>query len=291
MLQYDEVAIKEIHSWKNPEPSFIDNLMAHIRKPINSVTAMLPDAPESIANVLKKSIIGIVSACNDAAHYSTQPGLIYKEFRDNSHKSVYSHKDIQKLDLEHVDRVVGYLAAKYKGIALVEGAATGSAGIFGIPVDIAALITLNLRAISEYATYYGFDTRSQEERLFALNILSLASAPSDASKIVAMSQLIKIAETAAQKKAWKILEQHYFVQISQKIAESLGRKLTKAKLAQIAPVTGSFVGAGFNAYYTSKVCDAAYYLYRERFLAKKYGSKIIDECVSPADSFEPETVD
>lgn len=37
------------------------------------------------------------------------------------------------------------------------------------------------------------------------------------------------------------------------------------------PVVGAAVGAGFNAYYTSKVCDAAFYLYRERFLQRKYG--------------------
>ena len=43
---------------------------------------------------------------------------------------------------------------------------------------------LNLRAIGEYATYYGFDIGRQEERLFALNVLGLASSPSDAAKAV-----------------------------------------------------------------------------------------------------------
>ena len=36
------------------------------------------------------------------------------------------------------------------------------------------------------------------------------------------------------------------------------------------------IGGGFNAYYTAKVCDAAYFLYRERFLARKYGPEIIE---------------
>jgi hypothetical protein len=55
-------------------------------------------------------------------------------------------------------------------------------------------------------------------------------------------------------------------------AHALGLQLTRAKLAQVVPVTGAFVGSGFNTYFTSKVCTAAYYLYRERFLAQKYGS-------------------
>ena len=34
-----------------------------------------------------------------------------------------------------------------------------------------------------------------------------------------------------------------------------------------------------NAYYTDKVCTAAYHLYRERFLARKYGSHLISDKV------------
>src|SRR5215204_3703609 len=56
--------------------------------------------------------------------------------------------------------IVAWLDVKYKGIALVEGAGAGSVGLLGIPPDIVALITLNLRAIGEYATYYGFDVSS-----------------------------------------------------------------------------------------------------------------------------------
>jgi hypothetical protein len=40
-------------------------------------------------------------------------------------------------------------------------------------------------------------------------------------------------------------------------------------------MTGAFVGGGFNAYYTSKVCDAAFFLYRERWLIEKYGAEVI----------------
>jgi len=51
---------------------------------------------------------------------------------------------------------------------------------------------MNLRAIGEYATYYGFDIHKQEERLFAMNVLGLASSPTDASKALAMAQLVRI---------------------------------------------------------------------------------------------------
>jgi len=182
---------------------------------------------------------------------------------------------------------VAWLDAKYKGIALVEGAGTGFVGLPGIPADIVALITLNLRAIGEYATYYGFDISSQEERLFAMNVLGLASSPTDASKGLAMAQLVRIAQDVAKKRTWKELEQHAFVQLIQQLAKALSIRLTKAKLAQVVPVAGAAVGGGFNAYFTAKVCDAAYYLYRERFLAAKHGAEVIEVTVEPAQDLDP----
>jgi hypothetical protein len=77
------------------------------------------------------------------------------------------------------------------------------------------------------------------------------------------------------------------VVVMQRIAKRIGVRLTKAKLAQTIPVIGAGVGAGFNAWYVSRVCNAAYFLYRERFLAEKYGPEVIDETIRGAQSFDP----
>lgn len=246
---------------------------------------MLLSTP-AIGDVIKKSIEGLTSVCNDAAQWSVRPEAIFKEFRNDKHE-VNHVKDISQLDLKEIDKVVGWLAAKYKGIALVEGAGTGATGAIGLAVDIPALITLNLRAIGEYATYYGFDLSRQEERLFALNILGLASSPNDASKALAMAQLVKIAQDTAKNATWKVLEQNVFVKVIQQISKALGIRLTKAKLAQAIPALGAAVGGGFNAYFTMRVCDSAYYLYRERFLAEKYGVDVIEVTVKPAEDIDP----
>lgn len=91
-----------------------------------------------------------------------------------------------------------------------------------------------------------------------------------------MSELVRIAKDVARKKVWKDLEEHSLVRIIQKIAQSLGIRLTKGKLGRVIPKVGAVVGGGYNAYYTDKVCDAAFNLYRERFLAEKYGLEIYD---------------
>ena len=99
--------------------------------------------------------------------------------------------------------------------------------------------------------------------------MTQASSVGDASKAAAMAQLTKLSADLARKATWKELEKSVFVQMIQQMAKSIGVRLTKAKLSQVIPVVGSLTGGGFNAYYTSKVCNAAYYLYRERFLLRK----------------------
>jgi len=286
LTAYERSAIASIHEWKNPQIGWFGKTMEVINWPLEKAGDLITEAP-GVDWVIEKAIGGLVGLLNDLAHWTVRPDAIYEEYRKAGFEHIKTPSDIFSLDLEDADRVNGWLGAKYKTLASAEGAGAGYFGLPGIPPDIVALITLNQRAIGEYATYYGYDISSQQERLFALNILGLASSPNDAAKQVAMAQLVRIAQDVAKKKVWRDLEKHSFVKIIQIIARSLGIRLTKAKLAQVIPVTGAFVGAGFNAYYTNKVCDSAFYLYRERFLAEKYGENIIEETVKPADNFDP----
>lgn len=259
--------------------------MRVVNWPLNKAGDTVLNTP-GISEAINKSIGGIVQVSNDIAQWTVRPEAIYKEFRVSGY-DVNNAKSILNLDLENIDKTVGFLAAKYKGLAGVEGAAIGATGIVGLVLDIPVLVSLNLRAIGEYATYYGFDISLQSERLFAMNVLGLASSPKDAAKQVAMSELVRIAKEVAAKKTWKSLEEHSFVRIIQHISRALGIRLTKAKLAQFVPAVGAVVGFGFNAYYTARVCEASYNLYRERFLAAKYGADVIEMTVDPAENLDP----
>lgn len=287
---YDLLALKQIHDWKHPTVGWFGKKLQVLNRPLDKAGDFLLDTP-GVGTVIKKAVQGLTTICNDAAQWSVRPEAIFEEFRKAGHENVRSHSDIVNLPLEDVDKVVGWLAAKYKGIAAAEGAGAGAVGAVGLVVDIPALIALNLRAVGEYAAYYGFDTTRQEERLFALNTLGLASSPTDASKALAMAQLVRLAQDVAKKVTWNELEKSVFVKLVQEIAKALGIRLTKAKLAQAIPMVGAAVGGGFNAYFTSKVCDAAYQLYRERFLARKHGAEVIDAAVKPAATFDAEFPD
>lgn len=270
---YELRALAEIRAWHNPVPGWFGRTLKLVNAPLDWAGDVVMNTP-GVGWAIQKSVGGLVLLLNDVAQWSVRAGAIHEEFRHAGHTGIQSSSDILKLDLSEVDSVIGWLDAKYKSAAATEGGVTGTLGLPGIPADVVALIGLNLRAIGEYA-YCGFEASRQQERLYAVNVLGLASSSADGAKAVAMAELVKIAKDVAQKRAWKELQQHTFVKILQQLAKSLGLRLTKAKLAQVVPVTGAVVGAGFNTYFTAKVCDAAYHLYRHRFLVAKYGEKWI----------------
>ncbi|MCK2083561.1 EcsC family protein [Aeromonas sp. 3925] len=292
LSDYEKRALLQIHAWKNPQQTWYDKAMNYVGRPFEFAGQVVDQVP-GFTTTCTNAMNGIVNLVNDASQWSVRPDAIFEELSDVSKRKISSLEHIPLLDLQVVDKAIGWLDTKYEGIALVEGAAAGGAAVLSpavalatIPADLFALTALNLRAIGEYGTYCGFEMTSQEERLFALNVLALASSSSDRGKQVALAHLVKIARDVALKKTWDKLEDYMFVQVVKSIAKSLSIDLTKAKLANVIPAAGAVISGGFNAYYTDKVCKSAFYLYRERLLALKYGPEVIEITVPPAKSNE-----
>lgn len=290
LSDYEKRALAQIHAWKNPQQTWFDTAMDYVNRPL-AIAGQAVDKIPGFTETCAKAMNGVVGLVNDASQWSVRPSAILAELSDISKQQITQLNQVPLLDLQVVDRAIGWLDTKYEGVALLEGAAAGGAAVINplvalaaIPADLVALLALNLRAIGEYGTYCGFDMSSQEERLFSLNILALASSTTDGGKQAALSHLVKIAQEVAKKKTWEQLEKSVFVQAVLSIAKALSINLTKAKLANVIPVAGAAIGGGFNAYYTDKVCKSAFYLYRERLLAVKCGEHAIEVTVDPAPS-------
>jgi uncharacterized protein (DUF697 family) len=277
---YENRALRKIRDWKDPKPGRFQNTIAALNWPVKKAGDAVSRIP-GFDRLVEKTVGGLIRLLNDFAQWSVRPETIFTEYRAAGHE-VNSSTDILKLDLEDVDQAIGRLGAKYKVLATGEGVATGAAGIIGLPADIVALTALSLRAIGEYATYCGFDVSRQEERLFAVHILNLASSSSERAKQKAFTELVHIAKDVASKKVLKDVQGGAFLHIIESVAKSLGLRLTRGKLAQIVPVAGAVVGGGTNAAYMAEVCTAAHNLYCERFLAERYGEEFIETTEAPA---------
>ena len=267
---YERQALADILSWRTPEKDWLTRTSNSVQSTLNSFTDYLRKIP-GVDWTIDNVVTGLVSITNEIAQDLVWRDAIFEAYRKAGHHQVDAFHNIAFLDLEHVDTLLEGLSGKYKSVAAVEGVATGFAGAAGILPDIVALITMNLRAAGEYATYCGFDISSPEERLYALHILDAAAKPKEELGPALLDQLHHAPKNVARKKTLKTIETFAVGGTVRTIAKSVAMRVTKSKLAQVMPVAGAVVAGGYNSFYTHNVCDVAYHLYRERFLFGKYG--------------------
>ncbi len=268
---YERRALREIQRWKQPPLGWFGRTVDRVNRSLRDVTDLIRKVP-GVDWTIENVVSGLLRVTNEIVQDSVWREAIYQEYRAAGH-AVEGLEDLRRLDLEHVDAALKGLDTKYRALAATQGAAAGAAGAAGILPDVVGLVALTLRAAGEYATYCGYDIAQPSERLFALQLLNAASQraddgpettalvlASDASHGVARYHTIQTVESLTLSRAIR----------------ALGIRLTRAKLANLVPMAGAFISGGFNAYYTGKVCDAAFYLYRERRLIEKYGPEILD---------------
>ena len=273
---YEQRALAEIQAWKNPGRTFLGDVGAIVNAPGKLLSAILFNNP--LGDLLGSAFKGIIGVLNDGASHTVSPEAVLRRYRQAGHR-VQDLRHLHRLPLDALDTASAHLRSRYMAVATAEGIATGAAGGPLLAADVVALIALNLRAINETATFYGFDIQDPDEQVFATQVLLLASSPDAASKTATLSKLHQIAVAVAKRRTWRQLEGMALVPIFQEAAKALGTRLTKAKLAQVVPVAGAAIGGGYNAHFTGKVTLAARHLYRERHLARQLSDAVL---VQPA---------
>ena len=276
--EYERKVLREIHRWKNPKVGWLGKTVDKVNRRLHGVTDLVRKVP-GVDWTIDNVVSGLLQLTNEIMQDSVWRDAIYQEYQKAGH-DVKSTDDIRQLDLEIVDQALRGLDTKYRSVTAAQGAAAGFAGAAGVLPDVLGLVALNLRAAGEYATYCGYDMSRPIERLYALQILHVVSLPpdhgdEDPERETALVPVRSVSHAIAQQQTVHTIEQVAVSGSIRGIAKALGSRLTKVKLGQLLPMAGAFVGGGFNAYYTTRVCDAAFHLYRERRLMEKYGPEVI----------------
>lgn len=277
---YNAKARQEIHDWRHPDRTVLDKSLAVLSTPIDKAGEALMSAPkfgDTLKQATEKTIVSLSDAANwtldvqdTIEAYQTEPD---KQEDNADHLQAASApvknlEDIAALPLQVVDDQVKLFKSRYVALTSAQGVTTGVIGWAGIPADVVGLITANLRAISEYATYYGFDMSDKGEQLFAMSLLSIASSASEDARTAALKDsfdLVKDPETLA----FNQINEEVVSRVLRQTATQVATNLVKTKAAQIVPAVGAVVAGGVNANYTAQVCEAAYQCYRERFLDRQ----------------------
>lgn len=267
---YNAQVRQEIGDWKYPDQNLLDKTVTVLSSPIVKAGEALMNAPQ-LGDALKQATEKTITTLSDAANWTldVQDTIeAYQNEPDIVELSVNKLTDIEALPVAIVDKQVKLFKSKYVALTSAQGVVTGMVGWAGIPADVVGLITANLRAISEYATYYGFDMSAKGEQLFAMSLLAVATSISAEERQAALRDIFSMVQNP-ETLAFNQINEEVVSRVLRQTATKVATNLVKTKAAQIIPAVGAVVAGGVNASYTASVCEAAHQCYRERFLNRK----------------------
>lgn len=281
---YIAKARQEIEDWMYPDSSILDKTLAALAMPIEKAGEALMNVPQ-LGDTLKQATEKTIVSLSDAANWTIDVQDTIEAYRNDSDSDGTDIKkliDIQNLPIAVADNQVKLFKSKYVALTSAQGVTTGIVGWAGIPADVVGLITANLRAISEYATYYGFDMTSKHEQVFAMSLLGLATSTSGDERQAALDDTFSLVNSDKSKNdslksdgkdpetlALNQINEEVMSRVLRQTATKVATNLVKTKAAQIVPAVGAVVAGGVNASYTASVCEAAYQCYRQRFLNRQ----------------------
>ncbi len=160
----------------------------------------------------------------------------------------------------------------------IEGAAAGAAGLVGLAADIPILYCTLFKTIQEIALCYGFPVKPPQERYHLFQALDLGHSLHHRERGRIAEQGFLMQELIRQGTRVEVLEavaaQSYrgsgtstqALARNLRLARQLALDLLERKLLQGLVIVGSAIGAAANYTLARDVGNAAFHLYRRRFL-------------------------
>jgi hypothetical protein len=267
----DALVLKEIAEFRNPAEGWFERMGEVADEALAGASDRAFDT--RLGEAAEKVAAGLAKVLNDAAAWTVRSGAIFSDFRNNGFE-VDDLADIAELSVDDVRQTLRRLDFKYRLLGAAEGAATGLAGVVGIALDVPALLTLCLRAISETATYFGFDIDVPHERYYGLMVLTVVASATDDERAQSIAEITEVSRLLGGDSG-QLPDMTPNEGLVDRLAQTLATRFSKGKLAQLVPVVGAAIGSSFNRAFLNEVCHTAELLYAERALIRKYGADVV----------------
>lgn len=234
--EYELMVYEEVEEWKRKLKRRSGMMNRISKKAQGKINEWIPD---KVHEVMTESIKGMVKATLFGSQVTT-------------------NKDQARgLTLAERDELARKKISAYQKTAVVEGAGTGAGGILLGLADFPLLLSIKMKFLFEAASVYGFDSRKYEERLFILHVFQLAFSSDEIRK----NTLFEIENWDSRKQVLVEMDWHKFQQ-------EYRDYIDLAKLFQLVPGIGAFVGAYANNNLLKHLGETAMNAYRLRLLQK-----------------------
>jgi hypothetical protein len=236
MNEYELKVYEEVVDWKRKltrRSGMMNRLSKKAQGKINEWI------PEKVHAVMTESIKAMVKATLFGSHATT-------------------NKDQARgLTLAERDELARKKISTYQKTAVVEGAGTGAGGILLGLADFPLLLSIKMKFLFEAASVYGYDTKDYGERLFILHVFQLAFSSDEIRR-----------KTLSDIENWESRKQVLVEMDWRKFQQEYRDYIDFAKMLQLVPGIGAFVGAYANNNLLKHLGETAMNAYRLRLLQK-----------------------
>jgi hypothetical protein len=237
MNLYEVQALKELQNWKvsiKKEPTAFAKTAKGFQNKVNNLL------PDKYHEIITTGIKNLTKSVLSGAQYVSKPPL-------------------QISSLEERELLVKDKTKFYTTTAVLEGAATGAGGLLLGLADFPLLLGIKIKYLYDVASIYGFDTSDYKERLYLLSIFQLA-----------FSSQEQVHDVFSHMEDWKIYQQTLPNDINdfdwRTFQQEYRDYIDVAKLLQLVPGIGAFVGIYVNHNLMQKLSETAMQAYRMRLL-------------------------
>lgn len=276
--------LNQIAKWKAQNPSFLNRATNVVSAPVSWLAEKL--IPESARNNISGVTEVIIEKLQDFSQWSVNQSDILKathEFEIDADTII----QLKKASIHDLDHVAEKFIDENTRMATLSGLSTGIVGIAGILADLPTLFAISMRSIYQIALCYGYDLDSAEgngreyEVEYMVRVFKIATASDKIQKQRALAEL-KDFEAGRDSEIYGELGGDFTTKqvgknatsfISRKIIQEIVEQTLSKKAAAFIPGLGAIFSAGFNYVYLKDVGEAAYMVYRERFLLDKKGRR------------------
>ncbi len=236
MDTYKEQVVRELKQWQRKmvkKPSISSQLTKGLQTKVNDLI------PEKVHEAFTFAIGNMAKAVLVGSEYTTRKLDVYQGTLEEQDKLFQ-----EKLDF-------------YKKAAAATGAGTGAGGILLGLADFPILLGLKIKFLFDAAHIYGFDVKDFRERIYILTLFQLAFSSQEKrlqvfNQIVNWDEHLEELPTSIEMFDWRTFQQEYRDYID------------LAKMLQLVPGIGAFVGAYANYKLMDKLGETAINGYRLR---------------------------
>ncbi len=278
--------LDQIAEWKAENPSFLNRATDFVSTPIGWLAEKL--IPESVKHNVSGVTEVVVEKIQDFSQWSVNPQEVLratKEFEIDANTIL----QLRKASIHDLDHVSEKFISENTRMATLSGLGTGAVGLAGMLADIPALFLISMRTIYQIALCYGYqlegEDNSEASRQYELEyitrIFKVATASDKVQKQKALGEL-KDFEAGRDSEVYGYVGGDYTTKqvgkgattfISSRVIKEIIEQTLSKKAAALVPGLGAVFSAGFNYVYLKDVGEAAFMLYRERFLLDKKGRR------------------